>query len=68
MKCFHAGGEAKWWVHAAKETGLMDAGVEHNQAGRVIPFVELTPAHYERERALKGALRALGYYQIFKTA
>jgi hypothetical protein len=66
MKCFHAGGEAKWWVHAAREAGLMDSGAEHNQAGRAIPFVELTPAHYERERALKGVLQAFGYYQIFR--
>jgi hypothetical protein len=68
MKCFHAGGEAKWWVHAAKEAGLMDSDAEHDQAGRVIPFVELTPAHFERDRALKGILRALGYYQIFRPA
>jgi hypothetical protein len=65
MKCFHAGGESKWWVHAAREAGLMDAAAEHNQAGRLIPFVELTPTRYECERALKGVLQALGYYQIF---
>lgn len=68
MKCFHAGGEAKWWLHAAMEAGLLDGGAEHGQAGRVIPFVELTPADFERERALKRILQTLGYYQIFRPA
>ena len=68
LKCFHAGGEAKWWLHAARETGLLDGMTMHIQPGRIIPFVELKPAHYARERALKQVLRALGYYQIFRPA
>ena len=68
LKCFHAGGEAKWWLHAARETGLLDGMTMHIQPGRIIPFVELKPAHYARERALKQVLRALGYYQVFRTA
>ena len=68
LKCFHAGGEAKWWLHAARETGLLDGKTEHIQPGRVIPFVELKPVHYARERALKEVLRAFGYYRIFRPA
>jgi hypothetical protein len=68
LKCFHAGGEAKWWLHAARETGLADGHATHTQPGRVLPFVELTPAHYARELAFKRVLAALGYYQIFRTA
>jgi len=34
----------------------------------VLPFVELKPAQYARELALKRVLQALGYYQIFRTA
>jgi hypothetical protein len=68
LKCFHAGGEAKWWLQAARETGLLDSTKEHSRPGRVIPFVELTPARYARERAFKRALRSLGYYQVFRSA
>jgi hypothetical protein len=68
LKCFHAGGEAKWWLHAARESGLLDGAATHSQAGSILPFVELKPAQYARELALKRALQALGYYQIFRTA
>ena len=67
LKCFHAGGEAKWWLHAAREAGMLDGGATHIQPGRVISFVELTPAHYARELAFKKMLDAMGYYQIFRT-
>jgi hypothetical protein len=68
LKCFHAGGEAKWWLHAARETGLLDGRATHTQPGRTLPFVELTPAHYARELVFKRMLQAVGYYQIFRTA
>jgi hypothetical protein len=68
MKCFHAGGEAKWWLHKARESGLLDGRATLSQPGRVLPFEELTPAQYARERAFKRMLQALGYYQIFRTA
>jgi hypothetical protein len=25
LKCFHAGGEAKWWLNTVRELGLLDA-------------------------------------------
>jgi hypothetical protein len=68
LKCFHAGGEAKWWLHQARQAGLLDGKSIHDQPGRVIPFVELKPAQYARELTLKRALQALGYYHIFRTA
>jgi hypothetical protein len=68
LKCFHAGGEAKWWLHAAREARMMDSAAEHVRPGRIIPFVELTPANYARERAFKRVLQAMGYYQIFRPA
>ncbi|MGD0857901.1 MAG: hypothetical protein ABR912_01155 [Terracidiphilus sp.] len=68
MKCFHAGGEAKWWLHKARESGLLDGRATLLQPGRVLPFEELTPAQYARERAFKRTLQAMGYYQIFRTA
>ena len=68
MKCFHAGGEAKWWLHKARESGLLDGHATLNQPGCILPFEELTPAQYARELAFKRMLQALGYYQIFRTA
>jgi hypothetical protein len=68
FKCFHAGGEAKWWLHGAREAGLLDGGATHTAPGRVLPFLELTPADYAREQALKRVLQAVGFYQIFRPA
>ncbi len=68
MKCFHAGGEAKWWLHNARESGLLDGRSTLRQPGRALAFEELTPAQYARELAFKRMLQAMGYYQIFRTA
>ena len=68
LKCFHAGGEAKWWLHKARESGLLDGRATLRQPGRVLPFQELTPARYARELAFKRMLQAVGYYQLFRTA
>jgi len=68
LKCFHAGGEAKQWLNEAREFALRDGQATHSERGRVLPFVELTPSHYARERALKRVLQSLGYYHIFRPA
>ena len=65
MKCFHAGGEAKWFLPDAKKAGLLERGPEHLEIGRIQPFEELTPARYGREQSAKQMLRTLGYYQLF---
>jgi len=65
IKCFHAGGEAKWWLPDAKAAGMLDPGRQILQGGGVIPFVELTPAQYGREQSAKQVLRRLGYYRLF---
>ena len=64
MKCFHAGGEAKWWVPdaVADRAGVVSDVL---QPGRLQPFVELTPTRYGCEQSLKGALRGMGYYRVF---
>jgi hypothetical protein len=66
IKCFHAGGEAKWWLHTAQESGMLKGGAVHSQPGSIVPFIELTPADYAREIAFKRVLQTLGYYQIFR--
>jgi hypothetical protein len=68
LKCFHAGGEAKYWLHEARQLGILDGGSELRESGRVIPFVELTPGHYARERAFKRVIQTLGYYKAFRSA
>ena len=68
LKCFHAGGEAKWWLHKARESGMLDGQSTLDQPGSALPFEELTPAQYAREQTFKRMLQAMGYYQIFRTA
>jgi hypothetical protein len=65
IKCFHAGGEAKWWLPDAKIAGLLEPGQHVVEPGRVAPFVELTPAQFDREQSAKEMLRTLGYYRLF---
>ncbi len=65
MKCFHAGGEAKWWLPEAQAANELHGNASLLTAGRVLPFVELTRDRYEREQRAKGLMRALGYYRLF---
>jgi len=65
MKCFHAGGEAKWWVPAFTQTRLSAQGHDILDSSQLLPFVELTPAQYEKEQSAKSILHKLGYYRVF---
>jgi hypothetical protein len=65
MKCFHAGGEAKWWLADAQKAGLLDQSGELLEESQVLPFVELTRLRFDAEQSAKGLLRHLGYYRVF---
>jgi hypothetical protein len=65
MKCFHAGGEAKWWLADRTPQRAAPRGESLVADSNLAPFVELTPAHYENEQRGKDALRRLGYYRLF---
>jgi hypothetical protein len=65
MKCFHAGGEAKWWLPKSEVAGELQGGGPRLELARILPFVELTARQYEREQRVKGVLRGLGYYRVF---
>jgi hypothetical protein len=65
IKCFHAGGEAKWWLPDAESAGTLQPGPEHSQPGVVRPFVELSPGRYQLEQGAKQMLRYAGYYRLF---
>jgi hypothetical protein len=65
IKCFHAGGEAKYWRQQAAERTWMDSDRVLDQPGAVLPFVELTAGTYRRDQALKLWLRRFGYCSLF---
>jgi hypothetical protein len=67
LKCFHAGGEAKWWLAEGKEIGLLDRQEDCTAPGPILPFEELKPGVYRREQRVKGVLAKLGYYSLFHT-
>ena len=65
MKCFHAGGEAKWWLTESLAERSTQNTSAHLEPGPIQPFVELTPSRYQREQNAKHLLRTVGYYRIF---
>jgi len=67
MKCFHAGGEAKWWLAEAKLRGMLDQHSDQTLPGKVVPFEELIPETYYRQQRVKSVLTSLGYYSFFRT-
>jgi hypothetical protein len=65
MKCFHAGGEAKWWLPEAQAANELQGNASLLSPGHMEPFIELTRSRYEREQSVKGLIRNLGYYRLF---
>jgi hypothetical protein len=65
MKCFHAGGEAKWWLPPLIERRQSNEPQSLSAAGAIAPFIELTPQRYEGEQRAKNLIRQLGYYRVF---
>jgi hypothetical protein len=65
VKCFHAGGEAKWWLAGAEELGAFESSACITSSKGFRPFVELTPSYYRSLQKGKKLLRRVGYYSIF---
>ena len=65
IKCFHAGGEAKWWLSEAKTNGYLDLDGVQDRASGIIPFIELTPDMFARIERRRAWLRRVGYYSLF---
>ncbi len=59
MKCFHAGGEAKYWLAEAKAAGMLDRQQDCTEASPLMPFVELQPRAYYRQQQLGAIVRKL---------
>jgi hypothetical protein len=65
IKCFHAGGEAKWWLSAAKSKGYLDGDKVQDRRYDPLHFRELTPATFFRIERNRRWLARLGYYSLF---
>jgi hypothetical protein len=65
VKCFHAGGEAKWWLSQAHQLGILDHGQDLTQHTKVKPYQELLPSDYQALQRNRRFLQALGYYSVF---
>ena len=68
MKCFHAGGEAKWWLESAHASGMLDRGYDLTAPSDFIPYDEFTPAEFQFLQKRRHALRKLGYYSLFRSS
>jgi hypothetical protein len=65
MKCFHAGGEAKWWIGDAQRAGFLDPSSNLLEPSPIRRPVELTRRRFEAEQKAKDLLRRMGYYNLF---
>jgi hypothetical protein len=65
MKCFHAGGEAKWWVPGYMASHPRESVATPLAPSPPLPFIELTRERYEREQRVKRLIARLGYYRVF---
>jgi hypothetical protein len=61
VKCFHAGGAAKWWLRDAADRGLLGRTGDVRHSLPVLPYRELTRSAYRRGQAAKRLARAIGY-------
>ena len=64
IKCFHAGGEAKWWLVEAHQRGLLDRNDTATHPAPLLPFEELQPWQFRMLKARRSWLRRLGYYEL----
>ncbi len=65
MKCFHAGGEAKWLLTEMEAAGEIPQGKDQLSPGRILPFTELTTTRYNYEQIAKKSVGFLGYHRLF---
>ena len=68
MKCFHCGGEAKWWLPDFVATGDLESPVDQLEPGQIQPFVRYTASKFARVQRAKNILRSCGYYRVFSSS
>ena len=64
VKCFHAGGAAKWWLAEAQRRGMLDRNEDVTQNSALLPYVELKPSQYHLLQLRRRWLQQLGYYRV----
>jgi hypothetical protein len=64
IKCFHAGGAAKWWLADAHRLGILDRDEDVTKSSVSVPYEELAPSEYYRLQRNRRWLQRLGYYRI----
>lgn len=64
LKCFHGGGESKWWIPEYAATSGIAADLSSTPPGPLLPFVPLSSARFKREQMLKHTAKRLGYYSV----
>jgi hypothetical protein len=64
IKCFHAGGEAKWCLPQLDQRGIPGDYSVHSQRGSILPFVELTSKRYTCEQTCKRVAHLMDVYGI----
>lgn len=65
MKCFHAGGEAKWWLPEIVQQDRPSQDLSDAMQHAPLPFQQLSSARYACEQASKSMVGRLGYYRLF---
>jgi hypothetical protein len=65
MKCFHAGGEAKWWLPSAQALGILDCGRDRTAHSAFRSYQELSLHEYYSLQRSRRLLRKVGYYSLF---
>jgi hypothetical protein len=65
IKCFHGGGEAKWWLSEAEKLGYLGSDGVLLEEGRQLIFEELTPKDFARLQFIRGLASKVGYYSFF---
>jgi hypothetical protein len=65
VKCFHAGGEAKWWLAEAEQLGDLEHGEDVTDFSERRSFDELSPSEYHALQRRRHWLRKIGYYALF---
>jgi hypothetical protein len=66
VKCFHAGGTAKWWLADAQRRGILDCNDDVTQSSALEPYVELKPVQYHLLQLKRRWLQRVGYYRILR--
>jgi hypothetical protein len=67
VKCFHAGGEAKWWLEDAHNAGVLAGDQNLIEPTKITKYRALQPQQYQTLQRNRRWLKTLGYYRLFES-